>query len=194
METLGQQLKAARERKGVTASQAAAATHLKVQHVEALEHDDYSRLTVPIYTKGFLKIYADYLGLDPAPLVREYTLRYAPRPAAAQPAPATTGKRALPAGFPFKLPRFSLPPMPAFPTLAPELRRRLAWGAGAVVVVVLLALAARRGCHRATVPPPPAPPPVIKPAVTHSQPAPWIIINEPPPPYYQRPAAPRSTP
>ena len=75
MDTIGQQLKAARELKGVTASQAAAATHLKVQHVEALERDDYSRLAVPTYAKGFLRIYAEYLGLDPAPLLREYTAR-----------------------------------------------------------------------------------------------------------------------
>jgi hypothetical protein len=149
---------------------------------------------VPTYAKGFLKIYADYLGLDPAPLVREYTLRYAPRPVAAQPAPATTGKRTLPAGFPFKLPRFNLPPMPTLPALSPELRRRLAWGAGAVVVLALLVLAARRGCHRAAAIPPPAPPPVTKAAVGHSKPAPWIIINEPPPPYYKRPAAPSSSP
>ena len=61
MESIGQQLKAARERKGATPSQAAAATHLKVQHVEALERDDYSRLTVPTYAKGFLMVAASPL-------------------------------------------------------------------------------------------------------------------------------------
>ena len=192
METIGQQLKAARERKGVTASQAAAATHLKVQHVEALEHDDYSRLTVPTYAKGFLKLYAEYLDLDPAPLLREYTLRHAPQ-SAVQPAPEVTGARTLPSGFPFKLPHFSLPPMPILPALSPELLRRLAWGAGAVVVVLLVWSAARRGCHRSTTTTV-TPPMVTKAVVGRSQPAPWIIVNEPPPPYYKRPAAPTPTP
>ena len=87
MDSIGQQLKAARERKGVTASQAAVATRMKVQQVEALERDDYSRLTVPTYAKGFLRLYAEYLGIDAAPLVSEYNaLRSGP--AVVQPAAA----------------------------------------------------------------------------------------------------------
>ena len=191
METIGQQLKAARDRKGVTASQAALATHLKVQHIEALERDDYSRLTVPTYAKGFLRIYADYLYLDPAPLLREYTLRYA-QPAAARPGAETITAQMPPAGRSFKLPQFSLPALPAF---SPELARRLALGVGALLIVLLLFLALRHGCHRA---PPTAPVTTVLPVPvatnlphrTSSKPAPWIIVNEPPPPYYQRPVAP----
>jgi len=29
-----------------------------------LEADDYSAMAAPVYTKGFLKMYAQYLGLD----------------------------------------------------------------------------------------------------------------------------------
>ncbi|TAN37836.1 MAG: helix-turn-helix domain-containing protein [Verrucomicrobia bacterium] len=196
MENIGQQLKAARERKSVTASQAAAATHLKVQHVEALERDDYSRLAVPTYAKGFLKIYAEYLGLDPAPLLREYTLRHAPVPTVPS-APEPGASRALSAGRSFQFPQFSLPPLP---TISPELLRRVALGTGAIIVVLLLVMAVRQGCHRAapapTMPPAvhvaPAQPTVATP--THTKPAPWIIVNEPPPPYYQRPATPATMP
>ena len=49
MATLGQILKEAREKKGVTASQAAAATRMKIQTVEALERDDFSRIAAPTY-------------------------------------------------------------------------------------------------------------------------------------------------
>ena len=79
MATLGQILKEAREKKGVTASQAAAATRMKIQTVEALERDDFSRMAAPMYSKGFIKLYAEYLGLDPAPLVREYMDLHAPK-------------------------------------------------------------------------------------------------------------------
>ena len=72
MESIGQQLKQARELKKVTPSQAAAATNMKVQHVEALERDDFTKFSVPVYAKGFIKLYADYLKLDPEPLIEQY--------------------------------------------------------------------------------------------------------------------------
>jgi len=197
MDTIGQQLKAARERKGVTASQAAAATHLKVQHVEALERDDYSRLTVPTYAKGFLRIYAEYLGLDPAPLLREYIARFVGQPPAAAPAekPATPSD-----GSVFKSPRRPLPLAPSRINinLPPELLTRLLQAAAAIVVLLLLVWGVRHGCHRmprqaTEVAPPTAvaeptrtgTPPVVAPA-KHEQPSPWIIVNEPPPPYLKR--------
>jgi cytoskeletal protein RodZ len=62
--TLGQQLRAAREQKGVGIEQAAEATKVKGDILRALEADDYSGMPAPVYSKGFLKIYAQYLGLD----------------------------------------------------------------------------------------------------------------------------------
>ncbi len=195
MDSIGQQLKAARERKGVTASQAAVATRMKVQQVEALERDDYSRLTVPTYAKGFLRLYAEYLGIDAAPLVSEYSaLRSGP--AVVQPAAAPA---AAPEGSIFKSPRRPLPVASA-PTLTlpPELLARLLQGAGVLVVLLLLVWGVRHGCQRAPRPaaevaPPPVvasqprteAPPIVTPA-KREPPAPWIIVNEPPSPYLKR--------
>ncbi len=78
METIGQIFRAAREKKQVTPSQAAAATRMKVQHVEALERNDFSKMAAPTYARGFIKLYAEYLGLDPAPLLQQYADYYAP--------------------------------------------------------------------------------------------------------------------
>ena len=72
MATLGEKLKSAREQRGATPSQAAAATRIKMQHIEAMEADQFQRISAPTYAKGFLRMYAEYLGLDPAPLVREF--------------------------------------------------------------------------------------------------------------------------
>lgn len=69
---LGNILREARKKQEMTLSQAAAGTRIKVQVIEALENEDYSRIPAPIYAKGFMKIYAEYLGLDPAPLINEY--------------------------------------------------------------------------------------------------------------------------
>jgi len=72
METIGQQLKQARETKKLTLSEAAARTQIKTQQLEALEQDDFSAMPAPIYTKGFIKLYAKTLGLDGAALVEQF--------------------------------------------------------------------------------------------------------------------------
>ncbi len=78
MATLGQQLKAAREAKGVSAHDAGAATKILTKMIVALEADDFSSMAAPTYAKGFIRIYAGYLGLNPEPLVEEYMQRHAP--------------------------------------------------------------------------------------------------------------------
>lgn len=69
---LGQQLRDAREARGKTPSEVAAATRMKVQIVEDLEQEDFKRIAAPIYGKGFIRLYAEHVGLDPVPLVNEY--------------------------------------------------------------------------------------------------------------------------
>lgn len=71
--SIGAILREAREAKGVTTSKAAAETRIKVQHIEAMEQDDFSGMAAPAYAKGFIKLYAEYLDLDHRPLVEEYT-------------------------------------------------------------------------------------------------------------------------
>ena len=71
--SLGQELKDARTRMGLTASEVASATRMKVQIVEAIEEGDHSVFAAPIYGKGFIRLFAEYVGLDPRPLVDEFT-------------------------------------------------------------------------------------------------------------------------
>jgi len=69
---LGEKLRDARLKRKLTTSQVAAATRMKVQIVEDLENEDFTRIAAPIYGKGFIKMYAQHVGLDPRPLVAEY--------------------------------------------------------------------------------------------------------------------------
>jgi len=73
---LGETLRKARKDRELTASEVAAATRMKVQMVEALEKEDFSKIAAPIYAKGFIKLYAEHVGLDPTPLLNEYTARF----------------------------------------------------------------------------------------------------------------------
>ncbi len=62
---LPERLLAARERKGVDLYRAERDTKIRVRYLAALERGDYRELPGAVYTKGFLRNYALYLGLDP---------------------------------------------------------------------------------------------------------------------------------
>src|SRR3954469_4585467 len=72
--SLGETLQAAREQKGVDLHRAERDTKIRAKHLAALETGDYSELPGPVYTRGFLKNYATYLGLDADELVMEWQL------------------------------------------------------------------------------------------------------------------------
>ena len=70
--TLGSKLRAAREIKGVDISTAAEKTKILPQIVREIEEDDFHRVPAPIYAKGFIRSYCEYLNIDPQPLIEEY--------------------------------------------------------------------------------------------------------------------------
>lgn len=73
---LGEQLRNARLKMNLTASQVAAETRMKVQMIDQIEHEDFHKVAAPIYGKGFIKLYAEFVGLDPKPLIDEYMFRF----------------------------------------------------------------------------------------------------------------------
>jgi cytoskeletal protein RodZ len=72
MPTTGKKLKTAPESKGVTQSEVAAETKMMTKIIDAMERNDFSSMAAPTYVKGFIRLYATHLGIDPAPLVDEY--------------------------------------------------------------------------------------------------------------------------
>lgn len=69
MSRLGEILRMQREKKGLTLDQAAADTRIREKFLKALEDGDYQSLPGAVYTKGFLRNYAEYLDLDQEELV-----------------------------------------------------------------------------------------------------------------------------
>jgi cytoskeletal protein RodZ len=63
--SLPERMYAARERKGVDLYRAERDTKIRARYLGALERGDYKELPGAVYTKGFLRNYALYLGLDP---------------------------------------------------------------------------------------------------------------------------------
>lgn len=63
MKTAGQILKQTRIKKNLTISHMAKATKIRPVYLKALEGDDYQKLPSPTSARGFLKNYAEFLGL-----------------------------------------------------------------------------------------------------------------------------------
>jgi len=62
--TIGQKLKRAREYQHLTIDKASEATHIRAPYLQALETDDLSAMPSPVQARGFLRNYAEYLGLN----------------------------------------------------------------------------------------------------------------------------------
>lgn len=71
-ETLGSKLQSLREEKGISLEEVAQITKIKISSLMAIENNDYENLPSSIYTKSFIKNYANFLGLDGSACVKEY--------------------------------------------------------------------------------------------------------------------------
>lgn len=78
-----------REYHEITLEEAAETTKIGVSHLEALENDRIREFASPAHLKGFLRIYAVYLGLNPDDLMKLYERLYAPEKASASAGGAT---------------------------------------------------------------------------------------------------------
>jgi cytoskeleton protein RodZ len=132
---IGSSLRDARVRQKLALSDAERATHIRARYLAALEDERFELLPEPAYAKGFLREYADYLGLDGQQFVDEYNLRFAPaaEPTAAPPA------------------RFRRRPLTRDP-------RVLALPVAVILVLLGWRLVSAGGGHEGELRPPPPPP------------------------------------
>ena len=98
METIGATLKAAREKQNLSREEVAKATRLKTAYIEWIENNDFHRLIAPVYAKGFIRLYAQCVQIDPQPLLRQF----AALEPTVQPAPAAPQKPSRKPAFPEK--------------------------------------------------------------------------------------------
>src|SRR4030042_1531553 len=70
--TLGEQLKKIRSDGRVTLHEVSRETKIPVKYLAMIEEGDSENLPPDVYVKGFLKSYAEYLGVDHQKLVALY--------------------------------------------------------------------------------------------------------------------------
>lgn len=61
----GSQLKAARESRGLAINDIAKAQHLRPSVIQAIENGDYEQIDTELFLKGYVRAYANHVGLDP---------------------------------------------------------------------------------------------------------------------------------
>jgi cytoskeleton protein RodZ len=86
---VGKRLRLARVQRGVELEEAAKGTRITPRYLEALEHDAApDAFPAPVYARAFLREYAQWLGIDPEPLVHSYVEAHPePAPSVALPMP-----------------------------------------------------------------------------------------------------------
>ncbi|MCC6381008.1 MAG: helix-turn-helix domain-containing protein [Dehalococcoidia bacterium] len=91
MSELGSRLIRAREARGLTLEDAERDTRISRRYLQALESEQLEVIPAPVYARGFLRSYSQYLGLDPqetlALFPREDDAGYSPPPAPSRPSP-----------------------------------------------------------------------------------------------------------
>ena len=78
--SIGERLRAGRDRAGLSVAAAAEKLHLDVKVIEALEADRFAELGASVYVRGHLRRYGDFVGEQGAELVNAYTAREARPP------------------------------------------------------------------------------------------------------------------
>jgi transcriptional regulator with XRE-family HTH domain len=76
---IGHALEKARMERGLTLDEVESATKIRKRYLAGLEREDFGVLPDAVYAQGFLKTYANYLGLDGEELSRELKDRRKPR-------------------------------------------------------------------------------------------------------------------
>jgi transcriptional regulator with XRE-family HTH domain len=91
---IGATLREARNRRKVDLSEVEAAIKIRVRYLQAIENEEWDALPGGAYTRGFIRTYASYLGLDGDRLADDYRRSTAPpggerAPKRVEPVPAS---------------------------------------------------------------------------------------------------------
>lgn len=63
-ESLGATLKRARELRGIRLEEVAAATHVRISYLRAIEQNQLDQLPGLVFLKGYVRSYVEYVGLN----------------------------------------------------------------------------------------------------------------------------------
>lgn len=71
--TIGEQLRLAREERGIALREISNETRISMRYLEAIETNDYKRLPGGVFNRSFVKSYARFVGFDEKQAVEGYS-------------------------------------------------------------------------------------------------------------------------
>ena len=74
MSSFGEELKRERELREFTLREVSESTKISLRHLEALERNDFEQLPGGVFNRGFVRAYAQFIGVDPEAMVNAYLL------------------------------------------------------------------------------------------------------------------------
>ena len=74
MAGFGENLRREREMRGITLDEISNTTKISIRLLESLESEDFSKLPGGIFTRSFIRAYANYLGLDEEHVMSEFEI------------------------------------------------------------------------------------------------------------------------
>lgn len=89
---LGEILRGKREGSGFDLHEVARKLRIQYEHLRALEEDALEKLPPDVYVRGYIREYAKFLSIDPAPLLHEYSERLVRRQREEMAEPSTAKK------------------------------------------------------------------------------------------------------
>ena len=75
MPTFGEELKRERELRGIGLREVAEATKVNIRYLEAMERNDFEHLPGGVFNRGFVRAYAQFIGVDPDAMVNAYLMQ-----------------------------------------------------------------------------------------------------------------------
>jgi cytoskeleton protein RodZ len=95
MQTIGERLEEARKKKGISIREAAEATKIRGEYLQKFEGNQFEIGLTDIYTRGFLRGYANYLRIPSDRLLSDYTALRGGEPRVRQPSREVYGRMDL---------------------------------------------------------------------------------------------------
>lgn len=102
-QTVGEQLKAERERRGWTIDEIATRTRVPIRHLESIEKSNFSKIPGTTYALGFARSYARAMDMDEVKLGTNLRLELAEAGQSSYPAPSQNYEPADPSSVPSKV-------------------------------------------------------------------------------------------
>jgi cytoskeletal protein RodZ len=74
MRSFGEELKRERELREISLREIAEATKVNIRYLEAMERNEFEHLPGGVFNRGFVRAYAQFIGVDPDAMVNAYLM------------------------------------------------------------------------------------------------------------------------